>query len=213
MKKIILSAAIAIFCLGIGNAQEIKFGAKAGLNLSSVGGDETDDVESRTGFHVGGVAEIMISDKFAFQPELVYSAQGAKSEFSESGNGFSFTEESELKLTYLNIPLLAKYYVADGFSIEAGPQIGILLSADAEFTETETFGGVTETFSGEDDVKDDISSIDFGVGVGLGYKMESGLNFALRYNLGLSNINDFEGSDDFKQQNNVIQVSVGYFFN
>jgi len=42
--------------------------------------------------------------------------------------------------------------------------------------------------------------------------MDSGLNFGARYNLGLSNIWDFEGSDDFKNQNNVIQVSVGYMF-
>lgn len=42
--------------------------------------------------------------------------------------------------------------------------------------------------------------------------MESGLNFAARYNLGFSNINSGEGSDEFKNQNSVIQISVGYFF-
>jgi hypothetical protein len=95
---------------------------------------------------------------------------------------------------------MAKYYVAEGFSIEAGPQVGFLMSAKAK-AEGE-----------EEDLKDFVKGIDFGFNLGLGYKMESGLNFAARYNLGLSNINDGEGSDDFKNQNSVMQVSVGYMF-
>ena len=74
----------------------MKFGAKAGLNLASIGGDET-DVKSLTSFHVGGVAEIMISDKFSVQSEIVYSAQGTR---AEEGDG-------ELKLDYINIPVFS----------------------------------------------------------------------------------------------------------
>jgi len=188
MKKLLLCAAVAVFAFANVNAQEVKFGAKAGVNFASIGGDDTDDVDGLTSFHVGGVAEIMFSDKFSFQPELLYSEKG-----------FS-VDDIDYKLNYISLPLMAKYYVAEGFSIEAGPQVGFLMSAKAT--------------DGDDDVDIDdvISSVDFGVGVGVGYKLDSGLNFAARYNLGLSNINDFEGSDDFKNQNNVIQLSVGYMF-
>ncbi|MFD2914392.1 porin family protein [Psychroserpens luteus] len=190
MKKLMLLAAVAVFGLSSVNAQEVKFGAKAGVNFSTFGGDY-EDVKSRTSFHVGGMAEISISEKFAFQPELLYSSVGAK---ADEGDG-------ELKLDYISIPLMAKYMVAEGFSIEAGPQIGILASAKSE-------GG------GEDvDVKDETNGIDFGVGLGASYRMDTGLNFGLRYNLGLSNVNDAEDSDDFSFQNNVFQISVGYFFN
>jgi hypothetical protein len=205
MKKLLLCTAIAVFGLSNVNAQEVKFGAKAGVNFASVGGDETGDLDGRTSFHIGGVAEIVISEKFSFQPELLYSAQGAKASGSEPGFG-SF--ESEYKFDYLNIPLMAKFYVAEGFSLEAGPQIGFLLSAKDDWTET--FDGFTD--SGTDDLKDYTKGIDFGLNFGLGYKMETGLNFGARYNLGLSNINDGEGFDDFKNQNSVIQISVGYMF-
>ena len=184
MKKLFLCAALAVFAFTSVNAQEVTFGVKAGVNLASIAGDDTDGVSSLTSFHIGGVAEISFSDKFSFQPELLYSAQG-----------YSY-DSFDVKLDYINIPLLAKYYVAEGFSIEAGPQVGFLMSAKAE----------------DEDVKDFVSGIDFGLGIGVGYKMDSGLNFAARYNLGLSNINDGEGSDDFKNQNNVIQLSVGYMF-
>lgn len=192
MKKSFLIIAIIVFGLTNLNAQEVKFGAKAGLNLASITGDETDGIESRTAFHVGAVAEISISDKFSVQPELLYSAQGAKDSF----DGI----DVDAKIDYLNLPIMAKYYVAEGFSLELGPQVGFLLSAKAE-------GG------GESiDFKDETKGIDFGANFGVGYKLESGLNFGARYNLGLSNINDGEGSDDFKNQNSVIQLSVGYFF-
>ncbi len=191
MKKLFLFAAVAVFGFTSVNAQEVTFGAKAGLNMASISGDDTSDLKAKTSFHVGAVAEIAISDEFSVQPELLYSAQGAK---ADEGDG-------ELKLTYINLPIMAKYYVAEGFSIEAGPQVGFLMSAD------ESDG------DNDDDIKDVTSGIDFGANFGVGYKMESGLNFAARYNVGLGNIWDFEGSDDYKNTNSVIQVSVGYFFN
>jgi hypothetical protein len=202
MKKVFLVFAIVTLGFTV-NAQEVTFGVKAGLNLASIAGDDTDGLDSRTSFHVGGVAEISISEKFSVQPELLYSAQGAK--YTES-DGY----DGEFKLDYINLPIMAKYYVADGFSLEAGPQVGFLLSAKDEYTSPED--------SGTDDLKDFVKGIDFGLNFGVGYKLDSGLNFGARYNLGLSNIWDFGsvdpgfGLDDIKNQNSVIQFSVGYFF-
>lgn len=191
MKKVFLVFAIVTLGFTV-NAQEVTFGVKAGLNLASIAGDDTDGLDSRTSFHVGGVAEISISEKFSVQPELLYSAQGAK----ESFEGIDI----EVNLDYINIPIIAKYYVSEGFSLEAGPQVGFLMSAKAKAE------GQSE------DLKDFVKGIDFGLNFGVGYKLDSGLNFGARYNLGLSNINDGEGSDEFKNQNSVIQFSVGYFF-
>lgn len=208
MKKIILCGAIALFGFFSANAQEVQFGAKAGVNFATVTGDETEDVSGRTAFHVGAVAEIKISDKFSFQPELLYSAQGVKEDYSENFGGTEIKIEETIKYDYLNIPLMAKYYVAEGFSIEAGPQVGFLMSAKYEAEASSAGVSESETI----DLKDETSGIDFGLNFGLGYKLESGLNFGARYNLGLSNIYDGEGSDNYKIKNSVIQVSVGYFF-
>ena len=191
MKKLLLSIAILASGLTI-NAQEIKFGAKAGLNISNFSGD-VENNDARTSFHIGAVAEIEISDKFSVQPELIYSAQGS----TTSDLGVDITAAVD----YLNVPVMAKYYVAEGFSLEAGPQIGFLMSAKMKAES----GGDSE----EIDVKDDLKSIDFGINFGAGYKLENGLNFSARYNLGLSNIAE---ESDSSVKNGVFQVSVGYSF-
>ncbi len=100
---------------------------------------------------------------------------------------------------------MAKYYIIEGFSLEAGPQVGLLLSAKEEYD----WDGDT----GEVDIKEHLKGIDFGVNFGLGYKLDNGVNFGARYNLGLSDANDnaeFLGDSTYK--NNVFQFSVGYFF-
>jgi len=210
MKKLMLLAAVAVFGLTSVKAQEVHFGAKAGVNFASLGGD-IEDQDGLTSFHVGVVAEIKFSEQFSFQPELLYSAQGSKEEYSESFAGETVDFEEKLKLDYINIPLMAKYYVSENFAIEAGPQVGFLISANAE--SEGTYNGESE--SDDEDVKDFFKGIDFGLGAGVSYKLDGGLFFGARYNLGLANISDNgeDDNDDFKIQNNVIQVSVGYFFN
>ena len=203
MKKIILTVA-AVFAFGFANAQETKFGVKGGLNVANLTGDEDEDNSSKVGFHVGGFVEIKVSDKFSVQPELLFSTQGTKLE--ESGTNYSY--ESNLNLSYLNIPVMAKYYVAEGFSLEAGPQIGFLTTAKSDFTATES--GIT--VSGDEDVKDEFESVDFGVNFGAGYDFTENLSVGLRYNLGLSNVYKTEAGNDFKNSNNVFSVSLGYKF-
>ena len=207
MKNSIFIVVVSFLCLVAVNAQNIKYGSKIGVNIANISGDETDDLNTRTSLHTGAVAEIVISDEFSFQPELLYSAQGAKSDYSETIDEVTF-RYTTVKLEYINVPLLAKYYVAEGLSLEAGPQVGFLITADREFEKTDN--GETET--GEEDILDEIKGIDFGLNFGLGYKLDSGIFIAARYNLGLANINDFEGTDQLKNQNQVVQVSVGYFF-
>jgi len=183
MKKVLLVTVMAVLGLSNVNAQEIHFGAKGGLNFASISGDNAGGKDLVTAFNFGVLAEIPISQKFSFQPELMYS-----------GQGYGFHDKT-VALHYLNIPLIGKYYLTKGLSIEAGPQIGFLLSAKNDNT----------------DVKDSFNTFDFGLNFGVGYKLDNGLNFGARYNLGLSDINNIDGFTD-KNKNGVFQLSVGYFF-
>ncbi len=204
-KKQILIAAFAILSISA-FAQETTFGVKAGVNFSSIGGDDTEEIDGRTGFHVGGLAEIMFTDQFGIQPELLYSMQGATSEDTPSG----ISIKEELKLDYLTLPVLAKYKFTPGWNLHLGPQIGFLLNAK---NESEVFyEGETESES--EDLKDYVSSIDFGLSGGFGYELDMGVFFDARYYLGLSDINDDneELDSDYSVHNNVIQLSVGYKF-
>jgi hypothetical protein len=196
MKHFFFVTVITLLSIVFVNAQNAQFGVKAGVNFGSINGDDTDEFEMRTSFHVGVVSEILFSEKFSIQPELLYSSQGAKM----SEEGFDLV----IKLNYINLPVMAKFYVIEGLSLEVGPQFGFLLSAKAK----SEFDGESE----EEDIKDGLNDFDFGINFGAGYKLENGLSFAARYIYGFSNLADTETEDDVKVNNGVIQLSVGFNF-
>lgn len=207
MKKLLLSA-IALMAFGLSNAQETKFGLKGGLNISNFTGDtEGLDFKSRVGFNVGGFVAIKFSEKFTLQPEVLYSAQGANIDnFGAEIEGNFYTADVKFKLAYINIPVMFKYYAAEKFNIEAGPQIGFLTSAK---TSTKV-NGFNQTV--EQDVKDNFESIDFGVNFGVGYDFTEHFSAGARYNIGLSNIAKTEAGDDTKLHNSVFSLGIGYKF-
>ena len=182
-----------IICYSTTNAQKSKkdegitFGLKGGLNISNFAGDIKDNT-FRTSIHLGVFSEIMISDKFSLQPELLYSGQGYS---GSAAPGFSRS-----KYDYINLPVLAKIYIAEKISIEAGPQIGFLVSAK------------NRTTDGNVKIQDQ-KTVDFGLNLGLAYDLKNGMFFQTRYNLGLSNVNSGSDSNAVKYTNDVIQVSVG----
>ena len=194
MKKLILTTLLCLLAFNFYAQRMPSFGVRAGANIANITGDDVDDLSSRTGVYFGFLAEFGMTDLLAIQPELNFSMQGA--EYSEEG------EEEKFKLNYLNIPVNLKVNVTDGLYFEAGPQLGFLMSANAEFDD-----GFE---SGEEDIKDEIKDIDFSGNVGLGYTLDNGLFFNARYNFGLSNINDFEGGEDLKNQNAVISLGIGW---
>src|SRR5690606_35993703 len=125
MKKITLTLlGLVAFSTSALAQQEVKFGPKAGVNFATFNGKDAGDAKMLTSFHVGAFAEIMFTDQFAIQPEVLYSAQGAKSE--EMGT------DIKVKADYINIPIMAKYYVIDNLAIEAGPYVGFLMKSEAE---------------------------------------------------------------------------------
>ena len=183
MKKLFLVGALALF--GAMNAQ-VKYGAKAGLNIATLNGD-VEGVKSLVGFHVGGFAQVPLAAKFTFQPEVVYSAQGAK---EDGGNG-------KWNLGYINVPLMFKYAIAEKFNVEAGPQIGFLISAKEKYN------------GNSDDIKDQLNSVDFSIGLGASYDFTQNLSADVRYNAGVSNI---AKESDSKIRNGVFQIGLGYKF-
>ena len=224
MKKVLLTAAIAVLGFTSIKAQNVSFGAKAGMNISTIGGDfgnygdywdgdASDNVKSRVGFHVGGLAEIMINEKFAIQPEILFSSQGFKTEYSSG----SERAESNVNLSYINVPVMAKFFPIENLSIEAGPQVGFLVSAkeDYEYTDSD-FPEYNE--SSDEDVKDSVNGIDFSMNIGVGYELDMGVFFQARYCFGMSKVDDEGYYDDFydnysfSRKNRVFQLSVGYMF-
>ena len=113
MKKILLTAA-AVFAFSFANAQDTKFGAKAGLDMVSYSAGAGSSF-SATGFFFGGFAEFGIADKITLQPGLNYHTA------SKEG----------VKATYLSVPVLLKYGVADKINLLAGPALYYNMDSEA----------------------------------------------------------------------------------
>ncbi len=122
MKKLFLVALALIGLNAATHAQGAHLGFKAGLNFASLT-DASDqginvNYDGRTGFHVGLVAELRLSDNFAIQPEAIYSSQGAK------------LGSEDLKLDYIHIPVLADIKLVKALSLHVGPQFGFNVKDD-----------------------------------------------------------------------------------
>jgi len=219
MKKIILTS-VAILVFGLTNAQDntakvykTAFGIKGGMNIANLSGDtdtELGRLKSKIGFNVGFFADFRQSEKFSVQLELLYSTQGAQIKIDENYGGISITGYDRLNLGYINVPVMAKYYVSEKFTIEAGPQIGFLVSAQEKYSIEASNG---ESDSGSEDIIENFQTVDFGLNFGLGYDITSKLNANFRYNLGLTNIAETEPGDDTNVKNSVISISLGYKLN
>ncbi len=189
MKKVFLSLlALTAFTASQAQASDtVKFGVKAGVQFTNFAGDDAGFGESwdpKTGFFIGGLVDLPVSGNFHVQPELMYSMEGAT--VGDTGAG-----ELDYGVSYLRIPIMAKYYIIQGLSLQAGPEIAFKV-------------GTAEDYGDEN-----IKSMDFGIGAGAGYELPMGLMFDIRYNLGLSNISE---SSDVDVNNTGLQLGVGYRF-
>ena len=186
MKKFFLMAAMVLSSVGAFaqySAGDVTIQPKVGLSCSSTTADGAD---FKAGF-VGGVeAEYHVSPLFGLSVGALYSMQGAKVKDAD--------EES--KLNYINVPILANFYVANGLALKAGIQPGFKTSAKLKTN------GIEVDY---DKLGIEIRSVDFSIPVGISYEYS---NFCLdaRYNFGVNDI-----VKDGKK-NSVFQLTLGYKF-
>lgn len=76
MKKSILTVLFALICT-LGFAQ-VSFNVKAGLNLSSYIGENSDHSKFKPGARIGVGMEYQFTDLVSLQPSLFFSQKGAK---------------------------------------------------------------------------------------------------------------------------------------
>ena len=145
-----------------------------------------------------------MTDHFAIEPGIFYSMQGTKGKDS----GVTL----KIKNDYLNIPILFKGYVYEGFNLFAGPQLGFKVSSKIKASQS---GTSISTSEGSDLFK----TVDFAIVIGAGYQSPMGFLVSLNYNIGLANaINKDKMSSligatvDEKSRNGVLQFNVGWRF-
>ncbi len=226
MKKIMIFLMIlSLVFIGTLSAQgNLGFGVKGGLNMAKLTFEDT-DVDVDKGFKLGptfgGFVTYNLNDKLAIQPELLYTVKGGSHEVSESvvGGGYDVVWDGKdnLKLNWLDIPILVVFNPYDKIKIFAGPFLEVFLSgkSDFEVTLTGTFEGETfsESESGSEDIEsDEINSPGFGLIFGGAYMLANNLEIEARYALGLTSmINDEDEELDESMKNSGIQVLVNYY--
>ena len=227
--RIILIGAIILGTL-VSQAQEktsptgaTSFGLRAGVNFQNINAkdDNGQKIESDllTGFHIGVNAEIPIGVDFYFQPGLLYSIKGSKTNDDIPPAFYDIT----VKISYLELPLniLYKPVLGNGrLLLGAGPYVAFGVGGEATYE-----GGgstVTEKIKFQNTVASSdpndvlyIRPIDAGINMLAGYEFSNRISFQLNTQLGLTKTNpEYEGfpNDKSSSKNTGFGVSLGYRF-
>ena len=191
MKKLFL-AVVAMMISAATFAQnevgQLTIQPKVGVNIANI--TDADDADPRIGLAAGAEFEYGLTDNIGLSAGVLYSMQGVKTTIID--------DDCTWKLDFLNVPILANFYVAKGFAVKLGVQPGFKLSSKAKFKGS---GGSKEV-----EVEDGVKSVDLSIPVGLSYQYQN-IVFDARYNWGVTKI-----IDDVDSKHSVFQITVGYKF-
>ncbi len=204
MKKLILLAVVAMMTTVSVNAQRTFVKPMVGATFSKF--TSVDDSKFKVGAVGGMEVGYYVSDPFALTAGLLVSLQGCGIKDNE------YFKDVKTTTTYLNIPILANYYIAPGLAIKAGIQPGFLLGQ-----KTKGSVRIFDPFSSQqwEDIEDSetegLKKLDISIPIGLSYEIS---NFVIdaRYNLGVTKIvDDRDILDDYdKSKNSVFMLTLGY---
>lgn len=185
MKKGLLFLAFFTFTAAV----QAQIGVRAGIGSTNFSnGDSQRAFTSANRIHLGAYYGIKATDKITIEPGLFYSGKGYKS------LPLGSTKEIKESLSYLDIPVLARYAVNTQINVFAGPQAGFLLAR------TRDNGSVKDTNT------EPVGGYEVGAVLGAGYQLASGVNLQVSYDFGLVPFNYYE----FEVNNTVFKLSVGY---
>ncbi len=200
MKKSLLLFTLLLLSYVTSNAQgDIKFGLTGGLLNADVNVDlsvlDIFDIGSigginNTGFYIGALADIGISDSFHVQPELTYGSAG--------------------DLAYIYLPVMAKYYVANKFNIQAGPQFSFSTSTNDIKQAIQDIEGVLGTNTNLDDV---LNTVGVEIGFGAGFDILENLSAQARYAFEVTDKYSGPLGSSLDIKGATLNIGVAYFFN
>ena len=204
MKKLCVLIAAAIVCMSA--SAQIQFGAKVGVGMTNFWGSDVDH-GMKPGYQVGLLMEYKVSPRFAIAPEVVFAAQGGKSDalgFDWNGHGIDIkVTEIKYNINYINVPVMFKFYAAPSFSIDFGPQVGFNVFSKVSGKDSD----------GSFDLKDATKPVDFGLGLGGTFNITENAFVQARYTMGLTKVfkdEDIIGENNAKNGN--VQIAFGMKF-
>jgi hypothetical protein len=210
MKLQLLTLTLTLLLGLTSNAQEIQFGIKGGLNLSTFSGDGTDDGFDENkplflGLNLGVQGLYSISEEGVLQIELEYSRKGVKYSDEDDSDDYIY-----YRLNYLNLPILYRHSFGSatvkGFAL-AGPYLSYALNGKLGYAD-ETSKGSEELDFGDDG---EFQRADVGFSFGGGLELKENIGIELRIDLGFSNLIKDNVWNDYEPRNTNISIT-GYYF-
>jgi hypothetical protein len=212
MKKIMMIAAMMIAAISV-NAQnevgQITLKPMAGINLATM--TKLNNTSLRVGLAAGVEAEYGVAQNFSVSLGALYSMQGVKSKEGSAMVDFpgvgiiGFTGKQTIKLDYINLPILANYYLFPGFAIKAGIQPEFCVSKKLKTKGTANVGSGTMEID-NDEKLDGVKGFALSIPFGLSYEYQSFV-FDARYNLGVT-----KAFKDGDPKNSWFMFTLGYKF-
>ncbi len=194
LKQFVLGMVFCSALIGAAHAQskDLQFGIKGGLGFSEISGS-TLDKTPRLGIQLGGVMTQKISDSISMQYEALYSQKGIVETQTVDNVDYKF----ESNIDYLEIPVFAKFKVAEKWAVYGGGYVGWALSKKVKVTSGST--------SVEFDVDALVNELDYGLLLGLQAQLAERWAVDARYTLGLTDV--FTSGDS---KNSTIAISATY---
>lgn len=185
--------------------QETLIGPIGGVNFAKFGGDDVSRVDTRTGFHAGLFASFPLGRYVALVPGAAFSQEGTSVDLGGGATG-------TLKIDYLEVPVLLKL----GAPLQgkgnlrpyviAGPGVGFKVSCKVR---AENASQSAEADCDDPTVGAATKSVQFSAIFGGGLDIGR-FTFGLRYQLGLTSIDNSAAEADVK--NRVLALFAGYGF-
>ena len=213
MKKLCLSAIIAIAFCGAVNAQ---LGITGGGNLAKYKVDDDGDRQGVFAWNAGLFYRIKSKhSNIVVQPALTYTGKGAE-KFTE----IDVTEPIEKyinRLSYLQLSVPIMYNISGdlggdanvGIDFGVGPYVGRLLKASYTAVPYDEGPNIKSDYKIGNSNSDDFKSMDAGLTFMAGFKI-AGLGMYLQYDLGLSNVNPVSNTPSIKTRAIMFNVFIGF---
>jgi hypothetical protein len=195
IKKFIKPLSLFFFAIALSTftfAQGFHVGLKGGVNMYKIEGKSFNE-EFKHSYNAGLFTEINFSPKVGIQPEIIWNqAQTQTSTRFKDLYNDGIKELKGVTLNYLSIPLLLNLSPSRLITFQAGPQFGVLINKDQNLLQ-----------NGKNAFKSGDLSMLGGVQLNLG-----GFKLGGRYTVGLTNINDIDNQDKWKNQG--FQLYAGF---
>lgn len=186
MRRLLLVLIVFVFCSNIKaqkrSSGDIELIPYVGYKQSFFnGGGLLESLEQLTSTRFGVNGDYYFNDRWSLRSGLNYDVMGAK------GN-------SEVRLTYLNIPINANWHFGSTrkWNLNFGITSGFFLDGEE---------------NGKD-IKNFVNGFQLGISYGIGYKLELSSNFSLMFDL-----QALLGTSDIIKDDNTTRMNAGSSFN